>query len=163
GYLIWRLYPETRVFIDGRTAYLYPLSFLEAAWQGEHELSRFEALEHEYEFDWAIVDAKPGLGRALADNPRWVMVYMDDVAAVYVPRRSAPPDQYLVLNHLRDWRQLARQPASTRELKHDIELALTQSPNSICPHLWAFAAAMKQDDRSRATLERNAVYKIAPE
>lgn len=146
GYLIWR-FPERKVFIDGRTAYLYPPEFMEAAWKAEVDPAAFAALDAKYGFAWAMTDARGGpFGLTLARDPRWAMTYLDDRAAVYVDRKG--PDAalaasgYSVLRHLTTGADLLREPPPLPALRRDVALALSQSPGS--RHAQEWAAALKK-------------------
>jgi hypothetical protein len=81
GYLIWRLYPSTRVFIDGR-ADLYGEQLLDqfagtyqfkGAWQ--------QTFEH-WGIDTVLVPADSALATGLRNSPDWTVAYEDSQAAV---------------------------------------------------------------------------------
>jgi hypothetical protein len=91
GYLIWKLYPDTRVFIDGR-ADLY----------GEHLLQQF-ADTFRLKGDWkqtlnqwqvktVVVPADSALAQALGREARWTISYEDRQAAIFteIGRVSTP-------------------------------------------------------------------------
>ena len=79
GYLIWKLYPRTRVFIDGR-ADLY----------GEQLLSRFadtyqlkddwrQSL-HDWDIETVLVPRDAALASGLLNSAGWTVSYQDDQA-----------------------------------------------------------------------------------
>jgi hypothetical protein len=81
GYLIWKLYPTTRVFIDGR-ADVY----------GEQLLNRF-ADTYQFKGDWrqtlqqwgidtVLVPADSALATGLQRSPGWTIAYQDSQAVV---------------------------------------------------------------------------------
>ena len=110
GYLIWRLYPSTPVFIDGR-ADLY----------GKEMLDQF-ASTYGFKDDWrktlqgwnvdtVIVPADSALATGLRSAPGWTVAYEDDQAIVLTasppatrhasarllpsaPKKIHPPDQF---------------------------------------------------------------------
>lgn len=85
GYLIWRLYPEYRVFIDGRT-HLYGEEILEqylAAYWGSPEWR--EPLEI-YGINSVIIERDGSFATVLTESPSWEQVYADELAAVFVRR-----------------------------------------------------------------------------
>jgi hypothetical protein len=145
GWLAWRLYPDVRVFIDGRTGRLYTVDFLERYFAAEHDPRAFDAFVAQFDLQWAIVRARPGerFGEPLARDPKWTMVYLDDCAAVYVrkdgPNRALAEHGYTWLRHLT---QPPRSPVASNlqeALRHDAALAITQDPSS--RRALAFAAA----------------------
>ncbi|MFI5344878.1 MAG: hypothetical protein ACHQ51_00745 [Elusimicrobiota bacterium] len=144
GYLIWR-FPDRKVFIDGRTAYLYPIDFMERAWKAETDPNAFADLDARYHFAWAMTDARGGpFGLTLAQDKRWTMVYLDDRAAIYVRNDGADgrlaASGYKILRHLTTGRDLLAAPPPMVVLRHDVNLALTQSPTSL--HVSSLSAAL---------------------
>lgn len=151
GYLIWR-FPDRKVFIDGRTAYLYTPDFMEEAWKAEVNPDAFAALDRKYHFAWAMTDARGGsFGVTLARDPRWALVYLDDRAAIYVdkkgPDAALAPAGYAVLRHLTTGRDLLDAPPPLPALKRDVALALAQSPDSVHVREWAAALDLLQRRR----------------
>jgi len=82
GYLIWRLWPEYRVFVDGRTD-LYGdralEDYVEIATAGPRAMELLQA----YGVRWAVVRPEDALGTLLACEG-WELAYQDGVAAVWV-------------------------------------------------------------------------------
>lgn len=168
GYLIWRFAPQIRVFIDGRTAYLYPPEFMEEAWKAETDPAAFAALNKKYGFAWIMTDARGGpFGLSIAGDRRWAMVYLDDRAAVYVdaagPNGRLAAGGYRVLRHLTAWQDLLAAPPPLPILRRDVDLALRQSPSSLHVHLWAAARALLEGDLGAARRERGFIAARAPD
>jgi hypothetical protein len=86
GYLIWRLWPQYRVFIDGRTD-LYGDEvlgdYVEIATAGPRAMELLE----EYGVMWAVIRPDEPLG-ALLECHGWRVAYEDDVAAVFMRSSS---------------------------------------------------------------------------
>lgn len=91
GYLIWRLHPDYKVFIDGRALNEGMFhAYTRILW----DASSAEALLGRYDVNTVIIPEKnpltgeryvlPGV---LGASPSWTLVYMDDVALVYTRRR----------------------------------------------------------------------------
>jgi hypothetical protein len=83
-YLIWRLYPKGKVFIDGRSDY-YGDDFenkcgdiLNVKYDWEKSLSRFGV-------DTILLPPSAPLSGALKESSRWRVVYDDGVALVFRP------------------------------------------------------------------------------
>jgi hypothetical protein len=105
GYLIWRLYPDVRVFIDGR-ADLY----------GEHLLKQF-ADTFQLKGDWkqtlnqwhvktVVVPANSALAEALGREPGWTISYRDrqatiftDTSRVFISHTAAPGEELAPEGH----------------------------------------------------------------
>lgn len=87
GPLIWRLHPERKVFIDGRSLeYGSDLVRRALTW---YRPAVWKSLEDEYLFDYAVV-ARSRVGayttKVLDARPDWVLVFWDDDAMVYLKR-----------------------------------------------------------------------------
>lgn len=96
GYLIWRLYPEEKVFVDGRVE-MYGTDFLKTYMLYWHP-EVWNNYVKRYHFSYAIIDREPDYTtRYLDENPDWKLVFFDDRAMVYVkntPEHSALIRQY---------------------------------------------------------------------
>jgi len=139
GYLAWRLYPEHRVLMDGRTGWVHEPRVVTLAHQSEHTANAFDTLVEEFDIQWAVCRAFEGeqFGVPLAADQRWVMVFWDDVSAVYVRRagtnRSLAASGYRLMRHLTPMQvalSLGAAGRRTTDLTHDAMLAAQQAPNS---------------------------------
>ena len=77
GYLLYRLWPSQRVFIDSQTDFygeglIREYEYILTAGQG------WEATLEEYSVTWIIVPRTSQLGAALQFHPQWNIVYTDD-------------------------------------------------------------------------------------
>ncbi|HEV8659976.1 MAG TPA: hypothetical protein VGS96_15325 [Thermoanaerobaculia bacterium] len=103
GYLIWTLYPERRVFIDGRNEVYLPL--LERLKVARADSRAWNALLHDYQIEYALLEYVDDLdrvttldaaGRATISfapmtvtrfpRSRWALVYWDDDGMVFIKR-----------------------------------------------------------------------------
>jgi hypothetical protein len=91
GYLIWSLYPEKPVFVDGRTD-LYALNgqVLEDYAQVHWIRPGWPQVLEEYGVGYVITERTGLLDVILAEASGWDAVYQDDVAVVYA-RAGAQP------------------------------------------------------------------------
>ena len=166
GWVELCLYPDVRAFIDGRTSYLIPFSFFHEYALAEHDQARFAGLSRRFGFQWALVPAGPTdrFSEPIADDPAFALVYLDDVAAVYVRRdgdnRALVPDAYRFLRHLTAPEALFAAPAA--DLDNDARHALSDEPRSPRAHLVAAAAALLTGDRVTAQRERDTIEALEP-
>ena len=81
-YLIFRLYPQQRVFFDGRSDFFGPAigSDYRKLLSGE---SPWRELLDRYQFDLALLPHDWALSTALEREPGWRLVYRDPVAVLY--------------------------------------------------------------------------------
>ncbi|MBM3129703.1 MAG: hypothetical protein FJ009_13890 [Chloroflexi bacterium] len=86
GYVIWRLYPATRVFIDGR-ADVYGDAFIEdvylKAYRGGAD---WRAPLEQYAVRVVLIEPGAPLAAQLARDPEWQSVYADRQAVVFEKR-----------------------------------------------------------------------------
>ena len=81
-YLIYRLYPRTRVFLDGRSDF-YGADFEKAALGVEHVKYDWEKTLDRFEIDTILLSPDAPLAGALKESRRWRLVYDDGVAVVF--------------------------------------------------------------------------------
>lgn len=100
GYLIYRGYPDRKVFIDGRNVD-YGFDYMARAYAAGINPERWKELVDTYNITYAIVDydaikAKDSLpySSILDKDPDWATVYLDDWVAVYLKR--TPENQPLI-------------------------------------------------------------------
>jgi hypothetical protein len=89
-YLIFRLYPQQRVFFDGRSDFFGPAigSDYRKLLAGE---SPWRQLLERYGFDLALLPNDWALSTALDREPGWRRVYQDSVAVLYQHRAGGQP------------------------------------------------------------------------
>jgi hypothetical protein len=80
GYLIGQLYPQTKVFIDGRND-VHPTAFLEEYREAVNALPGYEKVLDKYEIGWTLLQTGAPLNQLLAGQ--WRRVYSDPVATIY--------------------------------------------------------------------------------
>jgi hypothetical protein len=85
GYLIYRLYPKQKVFIDGR-ADLYGDDFVKDYLQIEYGGPRWESLFNAARVDFAIVDRQAAIRQLLTLREDYALVYDDRRYSVIVKR-----------------------------------------------------------------------------
>jgi hypothetical protein len=157
GYLVFRLYPDVRVLMDGRhgdTA--YDPADAEAVDASETDPAVFASLSRQHDLQWAVTRALEGAidGQPIAASRDWAMVFLDDVASVYVridgPDGRFAQEGYRVLRHTTPPSAalaLAEHPGEAAEaLAHDGALAVSQAPGSArAAFLWACGAVAARD------------------
>jgi hypothetical protein len=83
GYLLYRLWPEDRVFIDSQSDFYGETLTRQYAeilsGQGD-----WEANLRQYNIGWLIVSPQSGLARSASGSPEWSMIYEDASAVIFV-------------------------------------------------------------------------------
>lgn len=106
GYLTWNLYPERRIFIDGRNEVFVPL--MERLAKARGDSREWNALLRDYRIEYALLEYVDELDRVTTIRPdgtrseslapvtatrfprsRWALVYFDDDGMVFVRREGA--------------------------------------------------------------------------
>jgi len=83
GYLIWRLYPDHKVFIDGR-ADVYGDAFIDQYLRVYQLREDWEKPLDDYEVTLVIIDEGSPLSTVLNERPDWERLYGDEMAAIFV-------------------------------------------------------------------------------
>lgn len=113
AYLIYELFPETRVYMDSRNG-VYGEDLLRTYLKALYDRKTTDQVFRANRFDYVLVDyafypepmIHPGLFSYLADHPEWVLVYFDDTSVLFLrdrPEHAAAiaRDGYRVLDPLR--------------------------------------------------------------
>jgi hypothetical protein len=89
GYLIWRLYPRYRVFIDGRTD-IYDDAFVGEYLKVVLLSEGWEEVLERYRVNFILIERESALAKFLKSGlaPDWKLAYEDEIASVFV-RQSA--------------------------------------------------------------------------
>jgi hypothetical protein len=91
GYLIYRLYPQIRVFVDDRHD-LYGEEFLKTYLQTVRLTPEWDNLLNEKRVDWVLAPAESPLANMLVQTSRWETVHRDGTA-VLLRRKPRPRPQ----------------------------------------------------------------------
>jgi hypothetical protein len=86
GYLIWRLYPRYRVWIDGRAAVHGPVRLVEY-YDIDEVRPRWRTLLDRSGVELVLVNRASRLGTVLRTAPDWEVLYEDAVAVVLAKRK----------------------------------------------------------------------------
>jgi hypothetical protein len=105
GYLIWSLYPERKIFIDGRNEVYLPL--LQKVVKSRTDNRQWNQLLNEYQIDYALLNYVDDLERVTYMSPngesfvvympftethfprsRWALLFWDDTGMIFVRRKG---------------------------------------------------------------------------
>ena len=93
-YLIWKLYPDVRVSIDGRYTTAYPMEVIQDHWDWMEGKKGWRSLLERYPTEIAITRRYHPISSLLRNDTKWVYLYSDPVAFVFV-RKTASQEQLL--------------------------------------------------------------------
>jgi hypothetical protein len=82
GYLIYRLYPQTKVAIDDRHDF-YGEAFLKSYLKTVHVEPGWQDFLRQHEIRCIVVPRDSALANILLETPAWQSIYSDDVAVVF--------------------------------------------------------------------------------
>ena len=98
GYMLYRLWPQQLVFIDGQTDFYgeaLTREYAQVMYLGEG----WQAVLEKYDVGWAIVPSSQPLVQVLQQEMGWVTVYQDDTATIlHKPRATATAPMTSVYN-----------------------------------------------------------------
>jgi hypothetical protein len=86
GYLIYSLYPDARVYIDGRTDILYDLSHFRKNFQLFSDINTMKVESQKYDIDFVISSNKADINDVIYGVGRYSLDYMDDAYSLYTER-----------------------------------------------------------------------------
>ncbi len=83
GYLLYRLWPEQKVFIDGQTDF-YGEDLTREFADVYNANINFEDILNKYSVNWVIVRQRSKLAYELEKNPGlWMLDYKDELSVIY--------------------------------------------------------------------------------
>jgi tetratricopeptide (TPR) repeat protein len=93
GYLIWNLWPDIPVFIDGRTPTIYDQDFLWLYSIGQQRKEVWEKVAERYGIDIVLINDYRESGYFvfsywLDENENWMLVAFDDVSSLYLKKEK---------------------------------------------------------------------------
>ncbi|MGE0104055.1 MAG: hypothetical protein AB7H86_12595 [Blastocatellales bacterium] len=92
GFLIYSLYPRTRVFVDGRSDFYRQGTVLDDMDSIAFVKPRWQELLDRHGIEWMILRNREPLALIAIMSGKWVSIYDDQVAQILV-RKGAPPNK----------------------------------------------------------------------
>jgi hypothetical protein len=96
GYLIWRLHPERRVFVDGRAEIYYASGAFDDHRTIHHTQAGWDRLLDKWQVQTVLTARNSNLDRALDAKAGWMRAFRDSVSTIYwrehvpAPARTEP-------------------------------------------------------------------------
>ena len=91
GYLIWRLAPDRKVFVDGRWE-VYGKNFMDRYKEALTDINSYLALTQKYDINYIILShismESRRLLTSLYKNEKWKLVFFDDTASIFIKNRQ---------------------------------------------------------------------------
>lgn len=99
GYLIWKLWPEQKVFVDGRADVMGRDLLMD--WERAHRLNAgWQDVLEKYEIDWVLISSSSPLCRALAISPDWRPACEEPEAQLFVRVGTAADRAAVPVSHI---------------------------------------------------------------
>ena len=163
GYLIWRLNPEIKVFIDGREDVYVAAGIADDYIDADSYPRRWRNLADKYAIDFAVIKypttppPSPDLSveRLAFARSDWALVYFDDLAIIYV-RRNGKNDRIIQECEIKTVQPLqlsvyldniVRDPDRTGAFVQEMNANLRRHPESFRAHSLLGIFAMKRGPR----------------
>jgi hypothetical protein len=179
GYLLWTMWPDVKVLVDGRHLQLYPIDFPLRCLEAEKHAAEFWPMRADGA-TWALGTNEPGkiAFGFLARDPAWALVYWSDTANVYV-RKDAHPDllplafRYVdpydvAASIVRATGESKGDPATLAAIVREIQRMLDASPDATRPTIalaafWQLLGPTHAAERDAALAHLLLVTHDAPE
>jgi len=176
GYLIWNLWPEQKVFIDGREDVYLAAGVLEEYLDRFASKESWNSLVNKYDVDFAIlnypekVPSRPDNSLEVLAFPRtnWALVYFDDVVTIYV-RRNRMNDAVIRNHEIHLVQPLQRSayldaiindPVKLELFLDEMETNLRAHPDSFRAHFTLGVLSIKRGRDFLAEAERHFLQSI---
>jgi tetratricopeptide (TPR) repeat protein len=147
GYLIWNLWPDIPVFIDGRTPTIYDQDFFWLQTMALRKKEVWKQVAERYRIDFVLIKDYREKGYApfcswLDDDQDWMLVAFDDVSSLYikrVPRFAKLAEQYgfhylrpslITMEYAKQWKGNKR---FLQGLERELNLACQRFPHDFYP------------------------------
>ncbi len=83
-YVIWKLYPDCRVSIDGRFRTVYPEEVLDAHFEAAGDTAKLQDLLEKYPSDIILGRQNPVYQQLISTQDEWIYVYSDPISIVFI-------------------------------------------------------------------------------
>lgn len=171
GYLIWRFYPERKVFVDGRFD-IYGEEFI-AKYRRFGFGPVWDELMGEYDFSYALLDNEPSyICRDLDSRKDWALVFWDDRSLIYlrdIPRNKRAIDEYrykYLRPNDRDYAYLDKYIGSPRDLPllvNELNRSFENGRESLNARLMLAHVYARVGEVKSAISEYNRILEVIPE
>ncbi len=102
SYLLWKLYPDFKTYIDLRDLDIFPTAFFRDYLKMMNDPAYFDQQAHQFDYVVLYRPEFPGLHRHLHQHPDWALVFADPVAAIYLKDKPAYRPVIRQYRHQRD-------------------------------------------------------------
>lgn len=113
GYLMWKLFPDYQVFIDGRNTtdvVLEVSNRIDNSWNGwQEDFKRYKVNTVISRTCYYDSGGSIPLVESLANDPGWVLIYHDDIAVIFIKKDE---------NYRNVWERYAQPSIGTYETMH---------------------------------------------
>lgn len=91
-YVIWKLYPDCKISIDGRFRTVYPQGVIDDHFKVGNDKSRWEKLLNKYPTDIILTRQSLFFHRLISTQREWIYVYSDPLSIIFVKNEDSQKD-----------------------------------------------------------------------
>lgn len=160
SYLIYRLYPKEKVFVDGRPE-AYPASFLQETYiPMQLDGDKFITADQKYNFNtifFSHTDQTPWAEKfikQIMENKKWNLVYLDDFSAIWTKDKNIKSMLKTDYPNMKSLIQLAHFLQNTNFTDQEIntyQKILSINPDS-CPALYNLALKLQEKQNPSSSI-----------
>jgi len=88
-YVIWKLYPNCKVSIDGRFRTVYPQEVIEAHFGVLSDELKYNELLDRYPTDIILVKRKPFFYHLISNQKKWIYIYSDSDSIIFIKNKDS--------------------------------------------------------------------------
>ena len=91
-YVIWKLYPDCKVSIDGRFRTVYPQEVIDAHFGVLRDDLKYEELLDRYSTDIILAKRNPFFHRLISKQKKWIYIYSDSESIIFIKNKDSYKD-----------------------------------------------------------------------
>jgi len=91
-YVIWKLYPDCKVSIDGRFRTVYPQEVIDAHFRVLSDDLKYNELLDRYPTDIILAKRNPFFHRLISKQKKWIYIYSDSESIIFIKNKDIYKD-----------------------------------------------------------------------
>ena len=91
-YVIWKLYPDCKVSIDGRFRTVYPQEVIDAHFGVLSDDLKYNELLDRYPTDIILAKRNPFFHRLISKQKKWIYIYSDSESIIFIKNKDSYKD-----------------------------------------------------------------------
>lgn len=160
GYIMWRAYPQYKVFIDGRGPDVYSMDIWKDYRAVERGDNNYHQILEKYKVEIILISTAEvmiNLIRKLDEDPRWSLVFSNLATRLYLKKDGLNADFVEIKMGIDEfWKNLEGYPEKARKIMENIVHRFPDSPHGYF-HLGIFLGQKDEDFKNAIGMFEKAI------